>query len=347
MGMALQTTGMEIGIVGGGVAGIGAAYELRDADATITLLEKGYDIGGRVATRVENGCVYDHGANYLTPDEELEELVRGLGSDGLVEIEKPVWTFDSDGRVSEGEGEDRDRPAITYEDGIVEFPKRVLSRVDATLETGSRAETIVRDGDRWRVRTGGGKYDFDALVLTPPAPRTAALLSNAEWHAPLREELIDAAEAVPFRTIVSAVLHYPFEMDRPYYALVNTDRDHEIGWLSREECKRGHVPDGESLLVVQMAPDWSVEWYDDPADRTGGRIAELAAALLDAPRLESPDWTDRTQWRHALPGGRADPDTLTRAEERSLYFAGDWVVGNGRIAAAFENGREVGGRIRR
>lgn len=334
---------MEIGIVGAGVAGIGAAYELREAEPTVTLIEKEPDVGGRAATRSENGCVYDHGANYVTPDEELEEIMRELGSEGLVEIEEPVWTFDAEGRMSEGE--QRDRPALTYEEGITEFPTRALSRTDATLEADTRAQRIGRDGDRWRVETGEEEYAFEALVLTPPAPRTATLLSGADWSDPLRDELVRAAESVPFRTIVSVVLHYPFEIDRPYYALVNTDREHDIGWLSREECKPGHVPDGESLLVVQMAPDWSLERYDEPAGRTADRVADLAADLLGEPRLATPDWTDRTRWRHALPNEGADRDEFARAEAHSLYVAGDWVAGEGRVAATFENGCEVGRRL--
>jgi hypothetical protein len=332
----------EIGVVGAGVSGVGAAYELRDA-ADVTLLEKSRGVGGRAATRRKHGCVYDHGANYVAPDEDLEGFVRDLGSDGLVEIEAPVWTFDAEGAIEPGE--ERDRPALTYEDGITRFAKRVLSRCDATFEPETRVEAVAREGGRWRVGLGDGTAAFDALVLTPPAPQTAALLADAAWDDLLRRELAEVVEAVPYRTILSAVLHYPFELDRPYYALVNTDKDHEIGWLSREECKRGHVPDGESLLIVQMAPEWSLERYGEPAEDVAAAAAGSAADLLDEPRLATPDWTDCQRWRHALPDDGADGDALARAEDRSLYFAGDWVAGEGRVAAAFENGRAVGRRL--
>ncbi|WP_336344002.1 NAD(P)/FAD-dependent oxidoreductase [Halalkalicoccus ordinarius] len=334
---------LEIGIVGAGVAGVGAAYELREADAEVTLLEKSRGVGGRAATRRRNDCVYDHGANYVTPDEALETFMREIGSGEPVEIEEPVWTFDSTGTIEPGE--DRDRPALTYEDGITRFTKDVLSRADATLETETRVESIGRRAGGWRIGSEGREYAFDALVMTPPAPQTAALLADAGWDDPLRGELVDAVEAVPYRTILTAVLHYPFEIDRPYYALVNVDKDHEIGWLSREECKPGHVPAGESLLIAQMAPAWSLERYGEPEETMAGTAAELVADLLDEPRLETPDWTDRQGWRHALPDAGIDDGVLARAEERSLYLAGDWVAGEGRVAAAFENGREVGRRL--
>ncbi|MCH7659940.1 MAG: FAD-dependent oxidoreductase [Euryarchaeota archaeon] len=333
----------NIGIVGAGVAGLGVAYELRESDADVTLLEKREEVGGRAATRRKNGCTYDHGANYITPDEELDEFVRELGEEELVEIEEPVWTFDSTGEISAGE--ERDRPALTYENGITQFSKRVFSTTDATLDTETRIETIVRDGERWRAKSEDSRYEFDALVMTPPAPQTAALLAEAEWTDPLRNDLVSEIEAVPYRTILSVLLHYPFGIDRPYYALVNTDKDHEIGWLSREECKSGHVPDGDSLLVVQMAPDWSLERYGESEKAITEAAAELAADLLEEPPLSSPDWSDVQRWRHALPDGGGDSSVIERGEEHSLYFAGDWAAGEGRVAAAFESGRAVGRRL--
>jgi renalase len=334
---------MEITIIGAGVAGLGAAYELRETDAEVTIIEKSRGVGGRAATRRKNGCTYDHGANYVTPDDDLEELIDDLGTEGLIEIEAPVWTFDSEGEI--GPGKESDRPALTYEEGITQFSKRVLSRADATLDTDTRIETIARDGERWRVESEDSKYEFDALVMTPPAPQTAALLAEAEWDDSIRTDLEREIEAVPYRTILSVLLHYPFEIDRPYYALVNTDKNHEIGWLSREECKTGHVPDGESLFVVQMAPDWSIERYGETEEAIAEAAAELAADLLEEPYLSTPDWTDIQRWRHALPDDGADSSTIERGEEHSLFFAGDWVAGEGRVAAAFETGREVGRRL--
>lgn len=341
---------MEIGIIGAGVAGLGVAYELRGADAEVTLLEKSRGVGGRTATRRKNGCVYDHGANYITPDPDLEGFMRGLEGERtdsdhgrLVEIEEPVWTFDSSGTISPGE--ERDRPALTYADGITRFAKNVLATTDATLELETRVESLARDGDRWRVESGEQVYRFDALVLTPPAPQTATLLADADWDDPRRAGLVGAIESVPYRTILSVLLHYPVELDRPYYALVNTDKDHEVGWCSREECKAGHVPDGESLLVAQMAPEWSLERYDEPEERIASAAADVVSELLDEPRLASPDWTDSQCWRHALPDEGVDTDVLARAESSALFFVGDWVTGEGRVAAAFESGRDLGRRL--
>jgi len=257
-------------IVGAGLAGAGIADSLSDESIAVTVLEKSRGVGGRAATRRRDGCRYDHGANYIKDsDERTRDLLESLGTEGFVDIDAPVWPFDADGTISESE-----RPEAhkwTWEAGITQLAKRLFARTDAEVRKQTRVESIQRDPDGWQlIDTNGSTHGrFDAVVLTPPAPQTADLLrateigdadgtGNAEGEADA--DLAAAAAAVddvPYRTIRSVILHYPFEIERPYYALVNDDREHDIGWLARESCKPGHIPDGEELLVAQMAPDWS------------------------------------------------------------------------------------------
>jgi predicted NAD/FAD-dependent oxidoreductase len=335
-----------VAIVGAGAAGAGVASAL-DGTADVTVFEKSRGVGGRAATRRKHGCRYDHGANYVKDgDPRVAELIgETLDAEGLIDVEEPIWTFDSAGSVSRGRGDDGHK--WTYREGITQLAKRLFDRTDATVELETRIEGIERTGGTWALTDAEGddRGVFDRLVLTPPAPQTAALLATAEWDDDLRGELEAVVRDVPFRTTLTAVLHYPFALDRPYYALVNTDTDHEIGWVSREECKPGHVPDGESLLIAQMAPDWSTRRYDDPAEGMARDAAELVADLLDDARLAAPDWTDRQGWHYAQPDAGVDADPLDRAGEYELHVAGDWVAGEGRVHLALRSGLETGERI--
>ena len=158
-------------------------------------------------------------------------------------------------------------------------------------------------------------------------------------------ELHDAVDAVPFRTIYTVVLNYDFELEYPWYALLDTDREHEVGWLAREELKPGHVPAGQTLLVAQMSPAWSSERYDDPSEEVKADAARLVADLLGDDRLADPEWTDRQGWRYALPDDGGDAEVLRVAEGAGLYVAGDWTVGEGRVHRAVETGLDVAERI--
>ncbi|QLG50700.1 NAD(P)/FAD-dependent oxidoreductase [Natrinema halophilum] len=342
---------IRIGIVGAGAAATAATYALEDAADGVdsTILEKSRGLCGRAATRRHEDVVYDYGANYVKSDDERvnELLTETIDTDGLVDVTDPVWTFDSRGEISKGEG--RDDHKWTYRRGLTQIAKRLVARTDATVHRETRVSTLFRDAETetWRLEDDGGRSwgPFDVLLLNPPAPQTAELLRSADWNAPVRDSLAAAAERVPYRSVWTGIFHYPFELERPYYALVNTDKDHEVGWIGREECKPGHVPDGESLLVVQANHEWSVDRADEPPEATLERLADLTADLLDDDRLRDPGWTDYQDWRYALPDDRLDREPLQRAERDGLYCLGDWVVGEGRIHAALRNGLDVGRRV--
>ena len=351
---------LRLCVVGAGLAGAGIADALREEPVSVTVLEKSRGVGGRAATRRRDGCHYDHGANYIKDsDERTRELLESLGNDGLADIDAPVWPFAADGTISESE-----RPEAhkwTWEAGITQLAKRLFGRTDADIRKETRVDTIQRDAAGWSLTdTDGSTHGpFDAVVLTPPAPQTADLLrateiTDSDAHSDVDADgdadatlsaAAAAVDSVPYRTIRAVMLHYPFEIDRPYYALVNDDHGHDIGWLARESCKPGHVPDGEELLVVQMAPDWSTETYDQPLDSIGEEVAQKVATLVDDARLESPDWSDDQGWRYALPDAGVDTAAVEPLASYGLYVAGDWVVGEGRAHKALWCGVNVGERL--
>ncbi len=340
----------DIGFVGAGAATAAAAFALERGleGATFTVLEKSGGLGGRAATRRRGNVTYDYGANYVkdADDRVVDLLTNRLDTEGLVDIDEPIYTFDAEGNVSEGR--EADEHKWSYEQGLTQIAKRLFALTDATIHRNTRATALDRDGDRWYVTADNDERSgpFDVLILNPPAPQSAKLLANTTWDAPLRDALQSALGDVEFRTIWTALLHYPFSIDRPYYALVNAGKNHDIGWISREECKRGHVPEGETLLVVQANHDWSVAHYDDPPADNVARLATLSADILGEDRLKNPDWSDHQGWRYAQPEESPPTDLIAEAEVHDLYFLGDWTVGTPRLHAALRSGLEIGDRLR-
>jgi len=330
-------------VVGAGLAGVGVADRLRNQPIEVTILEKSRGVGGRAATRRKHGCHYDHGANYIKdPDGRTTELLHELGEEGLVDITEPVWTFDKHGEISPGDR--REAHKWTWTEGITQFAKRLIARTDATVHNTTRVDSLAQTAAGWTLTdTDGDDHGpFENIVLTPPAPQTSDLLaytSFADGSATDQlTEAVDAIRSVPFRTIRTVVLQYPFEIDRPYYALVNTDRAHPIGWLARESCKAGHVPDGQSLLIAQMAPDWSTNNYDVPLAKASEEVAGMVADLLDDDRLDEPEWVDDQGWRYALPNAGLDGEIVDPLREEGLFVAGDWLSGEGRAHEAYWSG---------
>ncbi|NKE35663.1 NAD(P)-binding protein [Natronococcus sp. JC468] len=341
----------RIGIVGAGAGAAATAFALEDATAetSVTVLEKSGRLCGRAATRRRDDVVYDYGANYIKADDErvVELVTETLPTEGLVDITEPVWTFDRDSGIEPGR--DADDHKWSYERGLTQLAKRLFARTDATIHRETRVERLVRDDavGTWTLEDAAGNPwgPYDAVVLNPPAPQAAAVLEASAWDADRRDSLVAALGDVSYRRVWTGVFHYPFELEVPYYALVNVDTDHEVGWVSREECKPGHVPDGESLLVVQANREWSAANEGRDPERNLAELAALTAGLLEDDRLTDPDWTDHQGWRYAILEDGAPSEPLRRAESAGLYCVGDWVAGEGRIHAALRSGLEVGERI--
>ena len=338
---------MHIGIIGAGAAASAAAYVLDSTtDAELTVLEKSGGVCGRAATRRRDGITYDYGANYLKDeDPRVNELVtETLGTDGLHTIEEPIWVFDETGSVEPGR--ESDERKWVYEQGMTQIAKRLFRQTSVQVHRRTRVETVARRDGRWETQDPDGEWwgPFDLLLCNPPAPQTAELLRGADWASPARKTLLNAVDAIAYRTVWTAILGYPFEVDVPYYALVNPGKTHDVGWIAREECKPGRVPEG-SVLVVQANHDWSVSRYDDPPAKNVERLAAMTAEIIGDERLKSPAWTDHQGWRYALPDAEAATGQFRAAESEGLYVLGDWVAGEARVHAALRNGLDVGERI--
>lgn len=335
-----------VGVVGGGIAGAAAAYALADAPVDVTLFEAADRLGGRTTTRERGGCIYDYGANYVKgADERFRAVLREAVGEALVTVEGDVWVFDADGSVRAGR-EDQ-APKYTTRRGVRGIVEGFVRASGATVERGTRVGHLDWTSAGWRLTTSGGEeVAVDALVLATPAGATASLLADADWGHQLRADVMEAADRVPHRPVDSVVLHYPERVERPFYGLVSADKEHDVGWLSREECKPGHVPEGESLLVVQSSPAWTARHLDADAATVERVAREAAVELLDAEWLAEPDWTDHERWTAAVPNHGVNPGLVERLPRQGLAVAGDWVAGTGRTYAALQTGLDAADRVR-
>lgn len=342
----------RVAIIGAGVAGLGAAWGLRQLPTQITLFEKSRGVGGRVATRSHGAIRYDHGAQYFKPGSPaVDDLIhRALQTEGLVDIGRPVWTFDGAGQITPGDPALNAEPKWVYRDGISELGKRLAAALPptATVQRQTRVARLDQTLWGWQLWSDGGADlgTFDLVLLTPPAPQSATIIEASAMDPGLRDALSAGLRQATYRAILSAVLGFDSPLPRPgdCYALVNSDREHPISWLAFEEDKPGHVPAGQSVLIVQMAPAWSVEHFGGERDEVLAEMASRAGALLGHP-LPAPAWSDLQRWRYALPNTLADERALALGAPTGLFFAGDALAGP-RVHLALESGLAAATAIR-
>jgi predicted NAD/FAD-dependent oxidoreductase len=312
----------------------------------ITVFEKSRGPTGRAATRGRSGVRYDHGANFLTLDRPRvrQVVLEGLPTDELATIEPRIWTFDGDGTVSPPEEDDDTR--YTYRRGINTLGKLLDKGCPARIVTETRIEALHRSDGRWTLAdTDGGRYGpFHAVLLTPPAPQTADLLAASD--GPAVHDLAGAVDAASYVAQFTVVLGYDRRVSRPnpFYGLLNDDREHAVSWIGFEDAKPGHVPEGQSVVVIQMSPSWTAKRLETDPDEHAPE-AKAMAARVSGCSLKRPSWYDTQRWRYSLPVEGADVDMLAQGAEHGLFFAGDYVAGTGRIAAAMETGLDAADAI--
>lgn len=339
---------MKLAIIGAGLAGLAAAHKLRHSQSAIEIVifEKSRGVGGRTATRRLHGAIFDHGAQYIkAPTPELEALLReGGAQETLRDIGLPVWTFDQHNQIAEGDPAQNSDPKWTYSDGITRIAKELAQSLDIRRQ--------IRIG---HIAQANGSYILfdeqdaivgaaDAVLLTPPASQTHDLIAASALPNAAQEVVLAELARASYRPCVTVTLGYPPQLrPRPFYALVNTDRQHPISWLAYEHLKPERASGDQHVVIAQMAPEWSASHWNDNLSQLTEQVAALVSTLLDED-LHAPLWGDRQGWRYALPDGRADFDTLNSAI-RGLFFAGDYTAGQGRVHLAIEQGWQVAERI--
>jgi renalase len=358
---------MKLAIIGAGVAGLAAARALRQRrpDLAITIYEKSRGLGGRAATRRHEGYIFDHGAQYVkaaTP--ALERLLTAeLPAGDLLDIGRPVWTFDGAGVIAAGDPAQNADPKWTYRDGLSRLGKLLGAGLDIRRETrvASLRRRTTDDGrpdnaqplqsvvgGRWSVVDSAGQpvADADLVLLTPPAPQTADILAASDFDPNAKAALLAELARATYRRCISLALAYDWPITRPFYALVNIDRAHPIAWLALEHAKAPErCPLGHSLLIAQMAARWSLDHWETPVEELEHLVADQVGALLGE-ETRAPLWCDVQRWRYALPDSSADFDALNTSGS-GLFFAGDYMSGPGRLHLAIESGWRVAGVIER
>lgn len=336
----------SIAIIGAGCGGLAAAHVLRDAGHDVTVFEQSAVVGGRAVTGKRDGFIYDYGAQYIKGDDPTSVSSQWISGrfllPDLVDITKPVWIFEKDGRVQEGDPSQNAAPKWNYRGGLNALPRRMAQELDVRLESGIGRLRMNADG--WSVFDQAGQPvgDFARVLVALPAPQAMALIAAGQLSDDLGEKICAVLRTAAYNPLISVALGYrAAPRSRPYYALVNTDKGHPISWLAWEHEKAPErAPIHAGLLIAQMAPQYSRDHWYMPDDELIREVAHLVSLLLDEP-LNAPIFTDTYRWLYALPSRTADADALNAlALPHGLAFCGDAFVG-GRVHLAMEHGVEV------
>ncbi|WP_129676963.1 NAD(P)/FAD-dependent oxidoreductase [Candidatus Chloroploca sp. Khr17] len=341
----------DIAIVGAGVAGLAAGQVLQQAGYSVTVFEKSRGPGGRVASCTVGLFRVDHGAQVVkAPTAELLSLVQAVG--GAEDLTAPVWTFDGQGRVTPGDPAMNAEPKWVWPGGNSALAKYLARGLPLRTEVTIASLRRVGAGYDLVESSGGAFGPYQAVLLTPPAPQVAHMLATSAVEPAVKRELLAALAPASYRMCLSIALAYPQRPQKPWYALINTDRQHAIAWLACEHSKPGRAPAANGLILAQMGPAWSAAYWDALMKGQYGEEEELPTPLAQVhamvcgfigTNLGAPLWVDVHRWRYAL---ASTPYLAAASAGRAgIYVAGDGEQGLGRVHLAIESGWRAAQRI--
>lgn len=313
----------KVAIIGSGIAGLSAAYHLRDHPVERHLFDKGRNPGGRMATRTDRHdptLRFEHGLQHIAPSAHptLKPAIKQWLDDGLL-----TTPPDKPGRLSAPGEHSAVEGAVRYAHApsARALAEHMLDMAAATSSTQLAKVTALErlDTKAWllHLEDQASPTPFDAVILTAPPIQSAALLQP---HAPALAAQLLQAQMSP-RWVV--MVRFSHSLELPYVQLTIELDASPLAKLTRQYPLD---PSGQERWTLLASQAWSIQHLEDsPADIAQALLLATEAAL--AHPLPPTDHLQAHRWRYGFTCA-ALPQSPLYDPERQLYLAGDWTRGD-------------------
>ena len=316
-------TPLEVAIIGAGLSGLACARSLSDSGIRVQVFDKSRGPGGRMATRRQGDLRFDHGAQYFTVrDPRFRRWVERWHADGLVARWPGTIAVVRKGEISFKVDSTERWVGVP---GMSAICGRLASGLEVTY--GSRIVHLEHRDNRWRLRTADGTDAgrFDAVVVSAPAPQTAALLAAPAAHLAERTAEVDMAPC--WAAMVSFPDTLGLDFDGAFV------EDSPLGWISRNNTKPGRPPN--ESWILHATPDWSRKHLELDQEVAAQWLVDAFYGAVGR-HLPRPTSLTAHRWRFALPvNPLAEPCLFD--QDLGLAACGDWASGP-RVEGAFLSG---------
>lgn len=354
---------MKVLVVGAGIAGLAAAWELVRGRCDVTILESERRAGGVIDTERVDGFLVEGGPDgFLAGEPELPALATELGIGDRVVSQlargTAMWSGNTLQPIEEGRAaallgiEARSAEIAagfrSFAGGMGEPVGTLIDRLSGTLRFAHGVAGLVSHRDGWQVAiTGGSAHDADAVVLALPAYSAGRLL-EAVGVAGGRA----LAEVVYLPSITVSLAYREDQIGRPLAGAGFVVEPGSVGArhavpLQVRACTYasnkfpGRAPAGFHLLRAFLAVT-----DGDPA----ALAHEELAAILGIKGV--PLWSRTFYWNRGLPRYRPRHTAHVAAVRQRLArlpplaIAGAGYDGAG-VSACVRSGRDAGKEILR
>jgi renalase len=309
-----QNPGMQVLIIGAGMAGLAAATELQLRGQPVLVIDKGRGVGGRLASRRIGTATFDHGAQFMTARSPrfaaavdqwlklglLQEWFRGSAN------AHPRW---------------RGQPAMTA------VPKHLAANLNVLLE--KKVVSLGRGPAGWlAVLESGESIQAGAVILTPPVPQSLALLDAGRFE--LVAEIRIRLEAIQYERCIAvmALLEAHAQIPDPGGLAPG---EGPISWIADNQLKGISAA---PAVTIHATPAFSLENWERDRQEIAQQLLQAAAPWLGS-RVSA---FQVHAWRYARPVQSDEAACLILNQSPPLLLAGDAFAGPPRVEAAALSG---------
>jgi predicted NAD/FAD-dependent oxidoreductase/deoxyribodipyrimidine photolyase len=319
----------RVGVIGAGVAGLACARTLADQGCDVTVIDKGRGPGGRTSTRFEHDMRFDHASPWFeATDPRFGRYARSWIQDGVCAIWKGRFVRAGDEGLVPIEPE---RPKIVATPGMHALCAHLGADLDVRYAT--RAATLERDDEAWRVRTTEDDElgPFERVVVALPPTQARELVGDVGGLA----DPLSAIEESPCWTLMLAAE----DAEPPFDALLFDDGP--IDLLVRDDAKPGRArTGGETLWVAHASAALSREHLERDADDVAGMMTQTLLPHLGRPAVTH---ARAHRWRYAHATSIADERCAWSPDHGIACCAAGF--GEAGVQGAFLSGQAAAGRV--
>jgi hypothetical protein len=317
----------RVAVVGGGIAGLTCARELRLRGCDPVVFEADDRLGGRCSSRSTGVGLFDDGAQCISGATRLAaHVVQAPGELATLHPWTVAATPAEEERISKACKHDDDETDATRTlkvMGAVGVPSMLALAEALARPLPVRLNTPIvqaqRRGARWALSSATGKIeeDFQALVLAIPAPLALPLVRESS-------SLAAALLGVRYRSRWVLLLGSERPVPLPGY---REFQGSPIERVAAMHSKPGRLASGSQRWFVEADERWSLQHEHDDAETVADLLLENFRAHAD--RWVTPNYLRAHQWRHAFVDTPAATPRRTEClwdDKVQLGVCGDSVV---------------------
>ncbi|MGB3828093.1 MAG: FAD-dependent oxidoreductase [Ornithinimicrobium sp.] len=307
-------------VVGGGISGIACARIVAQRGHDVVVLDRGRELGGRMAVREIQGRPVDTGASYFTvSDDAFAEVVDDWSDRGLARQWTDTFNVFEDGQPAEPKSGNLRWAAPRGLRSLVQDLAAGLAVERHTVEAVTSTTAGLRVDNR----------PASAVALAMPDPQARRLLDP---HSTTYATLNDAFEPVLALSAGWEARRWAENFDG---AFVNGDDT--LAWIADDGQRRG---DNAAVLVAHSTPSLASAYLEAPDEATDPMLTSLRSLLEIG---DPPAWTDLHRWTFARPASTREA-THSLGDDR-IGICGDAWSQRPRVEAAYLSGAALGAAI--